>query len=170
MLDSPYLNILYWNNYIRPIPHSINIYRLLLYITNRAYPIMWSIFEVFLSGINNIFFMLPLNKFFYIFCRMEDGRNSLKATNVDELRNVLDASNSYVRCHTPIFDLRYHWHVSFDPMFMRILTWSISDVSVENSAEGYFKIPHFGSESSPLLFLFIYLFVKSLISIFLFVF
>ena len=46
-------------------------------------------------------------------------------------------------CHTPIFDLRHHLHVSLDPTFIRNLTWSIYDVSVKISTEKYFKIPHF---------------------------
>lgn len=36
--------------------------------------------------------------------RMEDGRNSLKATIVDELRNVLNASYSYVRSYILVRD------------------------------------------------------------------
>lgn len=36
--------------------------------------------------------------------RMEDGGNSLKATTVDELQNVLNASNSYVRSYRLVRD------------------------------------------------------------------
>ena len=46
-------------------------------------------------------------------------------------------------CHTPIFDLRCHWHVSFDSTFIRL-------------AERYFKIPHYSSESGPLLSVFLF--------------
>jgi hypothetical protein len=35
---------------------------------------------------------------------MEDGRNSLKATIVDESRNVLGTSNSYVRSYRLVRD------------------------------------------------------------------
>ena len=42
-------------------------------------------------------------------------------------------------CHTPIFDLRCRWHVSFDPTFIRNLTWSISDVSVKIRQRGILK-------------------------------
>jgi len=50
-------------------------------------------------------------------------------------------------CHTPIFDLRHHEHVSVGP-----------DFSNEILAERYFKIPHFrfrvGPSSLFILFLF----------------
>ena len=60
-------------------------------------------------------------------------------------------------CHTPIFDLTCHWHVSLDPTYVRSLTWSISDVSVKISAERYFKIPHFLFRVGPSSLNFIFL-------------
>ena len=54
-------------------------------------------------------------------------------------------------CHTPILDLRYHWHVSFDPTFIHNLTWSIYDVSVKIRQRGILKYLMFDSESGPLL-------------------
>ena len=70
-----------------------------------------------------------------------------------------------IACHTPIFDLRGHWHVSLDPIFIRrrgsISLW----FSVENSAERYFKIPHIGFRVGPSS-RFIFVFILFLISIF----
>ena len=62
-------------------------------------------------------------------------------------------------CHTPIFDLRCHWHVSFDSAFVRRLALTGLWFLVKNSADRYFKIPHFGSESGPLLSIFIFFLV-----------
>ena len=59
-------------------------------------------------------------------------------------------------CHTPIFDLRRHWHVSFDATFIHRLALIDLCISVKISAERYFKIPHFGSESGPLLSVFVF--------------
>jgi len=59
--------------------------------------------------------------------------------------NILISSlgvNEY--CHTPIFDLRSYIHIPSDPEYY--LTFQN-----KNSAERYFKIPHFCSDSDPLL-------------------
>ena len=42
-------------------------------------------------------------------------------------------------CHTPIFDLRRHWHVPFKLHSYAVRLW----FSAKISAERYFKIPHF---------------------------
>jgi len=49
----------------------------------------------------------------------------------------------------PIFDLRRHWHVSFDATFIRRLTLIDLCVSVKISAERYFRIPHFWFRVGP---------------------
>jgi len=53
-------------------------------------------------------------------------------------------------CHTPIFDLRSYYHMSFDSEY--------SDFSEKNLAETYFKIPHF-LFSAPLFYFIISLFI-----------
>ena len=70
-------------------------------------------------------------------------------------------------CHTPIFDQKCHWHVSLDPAVIRRLTPIRLWLSVKISAERYFKIPHYSSESDPLLSVFCF-FIIFLISIFYF--
>ena len=59
-------------------------------------------------------------------------------------------------CHTPIFDRGRHRHVSFNPTFIRRLTPIDLCSLVKILAERYFKIPHFGSESGPLLSIFVF--------------
>jgi len=67
---------------------------------------------------------------------------------------------NYYSCHTPIFDLTCHWHVSLGPTFVRSLTWSISNVFDEIPAERYFKIPHVWFRVRPSsLFIFIFFFI-----------
>jgi len=56
----------------------------------------------------------------------------------------------YTLCHTPIFDLRSYIHIPSDLEYY--LTFQN-----KNSAERYFKIPHFCSDSDPLLSLFLFL-------------
>ena len=65
-------------------------------------------------------------------------------------------------CHTPIFDLTCHWHVSLGPTFIRRLTSISLRFSMKNSVERYFKIPHIwfrvGSSSLFILFLIYFIF------------
>jgi len=53
-------------------------------------------------------------------------------------------------CHTPFFDLRGHWHVYFDLISLRLFK--------ENSAEKYFKIPHFVFRFGPSSLIFYFIF------------
>ena len=60
-------------------------------------------------------------------------------------------------CHTPIFDLRRHWHVSFDATFTRRQTPISLWFSTEIRQRGILKYLMFDSELGPLLSLFLLL-------------
>jgi len=108
---------------------------------------------------NSCYFFISWFYVVHLCCFLQYNRQRLPSIFIS-----LPQKTVFPYCHTPIFDPSCHWHVSSNPTFIRHLTWSISGVSVRNSAERYFKIPHVWFRVGPSsLFIFIFILIPSFI-------